>query len=152
MLFKPTLEEFLSILEVNRRLEGMAAGLAARRLTPSNAVEIEAATRACENHAAKHGDDGPDAYYGLNLRFHGAVAASSGNPYLLEMIKTHGRKLLAYYRVAYRHPGAIAHSASEHRQLADLIAGRKADEAEALMTQHVGFDTVTVMDLLAAQG
>ena len=31
VLFKPTLEEFLAILEVHAKLEGQAAGLAARR-------------------------------------------------------------------------------------------------------------------------
>ena len=69
---------------------------------------------------------------------------------LLDLIRTNGRKLVAYYRVAYRYPGAIARSALEHRTLATLITSRRADEAEALMTRHVGFDQVTVMDLLAA--
>ena len=33
VVFKPTLEEFLAILEVHAKLEGQAAGLAARRLS-----------------------------------------------------------------------------------------------------------------------
>lgn len=150
VLFKPTLEEFLSILEVNMRLEGQAAGLAARRLSPGNAADLEDATAACEAHARDLGDAEPDAYYQLNMRFHEVVAISSGNPFLLDLVKTNGRKLLAYYRAAYRYPGAIAHSAQEHRTLATLIAHRQADEAEALMTRHLSFDHATVMDLLAA--
>ncbi|MCB1339504.1 MAG: GntR family transcriptional regulator [Pseudooceanicola sp.] len=150
VLFKPTLEEFLSILEVNMRLEGQAAGLAARRLSPGNAADLEDATAACEAHARDLGDAEPDAYYQLNMRFHEVVAISSGNPFLLDLVKTNGRKLLAYYRAAYRYPGTIAHSAQEHRTLATLIAQRQADEAEALMIRHLGFDHATVMDLLAA--
>ena len=150
VLFKPSPEEFLAILEINMRLEGQAAGLAARRLTPANAAEIEAATAACETHAADHGDDDPEGYYQKNLHFHQVVAISSANAFLLDLIRTNGRKLVAYYRVAYRYPGAIARSALEHRTLATLITSRRADEAEALMTRHVGFDQVTVMDLLAA--
>jgi DNA-binding GntR family transcriptional regulator len=46
----------------------------------------------------------------------------------------------------------IAASAREHRELAGMIAARKADEAEAFMARHVQFDRVTVMDLLAALG
>jgi DNA-binding GntR family transcriptional regulator len=151
-LFKPTLEEFLAILEVHARLEGQAAGLAARRMQGADAARLEAVVQACEAHAAAKGDGDPDGYYQLNLRFHEAIALASGNPFLVEMIKTNARKLLAYYRARYRYPGMIAASAREHRELAGMIAARKADEAEAFMARHVQFDRVTVMDLLAALG
>lgn len=152
VLFKPTLEEFLAILEVHAKLEGQAAGLAARRLSPDLAERMEAAVQACEAHAARKGDADPDGYYQLNLRFHEAVALGSGNPFLVEMIKTNARKLMAYYRARYRYPGSIALSAREHREIAALIAAHRRDEAEAAMQAHVQFDQVTVMDLLAALG
>ena len=115
VLFKPTLEEFLAILEVHSRLEGQAAGLAARRLSEEQAAALEAAVVACEDHARDKGDAAPDAYYQLNLRFHATVAVGSGNPFLVDMIKTNARKLMAYYRARYAYPGSIAQSASEHR-------------------------------------
>jgi DNA-binding GntR family transcriptional regulator len=149
-LFRPTLEEFLAILEVHARLEGQAAGLAARRLSASGAEALEAAVAACEAHAAAKGETEPDAYYQLNLRFHAAVAEAAGNPFLLDMIKTNARKLLAYYRARYRYRGVIAASAREHREIARLIAAREAEAAEAAMARHVHFDQVTAMDLLAA--
>lgn len=152
VLFKPTLEEFLAILEVHAKLEGQAAGLAARRMSPQQAEALEAAVLACEAHARDKGDGDPDGYYQLNLRFHEAVALSAGNPFLVEMIKTNARKLMAYYRARYRYPGSIATSAREHRQIATLITAHKRDEAEAAMIAHVQFDQVTVMDLLAALG
>ncbi|MFC3118593.1 GntR family transcriptional regulator [Jhaorihella thermophila] len=152
VLFKPTLEEFLAILEVHARLEGQAAGLAARRLSPPLAEELEAAVQACELHARDKGDADPEAYYQLNLRFHEVVALGAGNPFLLDMIKTNVRKLMAYYRVRYRYPGAIAASAHEHREIATLISDHRREEAEAAMIAHVQFDQVTVMDLLAALG
>lgn len=152
VLFKPTLEEFLAILEVHARLEGQAAGLAARRMSSALAAELEAVVSACETHAAAKGDADPDEYYQLNLHFHAVVALSAGNPFLVEMIKTNARKLMAYYRARYRYPGAIADSAAEHRQIATLIMEHRGPEAEALMTRHVGFDRETVMDLLSMLG
>ena len=152
VLFKPTLEEFLAILEVHARLEGQAAGLAARRLSGQNAADLEASVVACEMHAAQKGNDDPNGYYRLNMRFHEVVAISSGNPFLVEMIKTNARKLMAYYRARYRYRDAIPASAAEHRQIATLITDQQGDAAEALMTRHVQFDQVTVMDLLAALG
>lgn len=74
VVFKPKLEEFLAILEVHAKLEGQAAGLAARRLSAAHASALEAAVVACEDHAAQLGDGEPDRYYQLNMDFHRVVA------------------------------------------------------------------------------
>ncbi|MBU2983192.1 GntR family transcriptional regulator [Lentibacter algarum] len=150
VIFKPTLEQFLSILEVHAKLEGQAAGLAARRLSAKHASALEAATVACEAHAKQHGDNAPDAYYQLNLDFHRVVAEAAGNTFLLDMIKSNARKLMAYYRARYHYRGVIAASAVEHRQITTLILARDSGNAEKAMEQHVSFDHVTAMDLLAA--
>ncbi len=152
VLFKPTLEEFLAIQEVHAQLEGQAAGLAARRISPVLREQLHAVVTACEAHASHKGDADPDVYYQLNLRFHETVALGAANPFLVEMIKTNARKLMAYYRARYRYPGAIAQSALEHREIATLILSHDRDGAEAAMQAHVLFDQVTVMDLLAALG
>ena len=149
-VFRPTLEEFLAILEVHAKLEGQAAGLAARRLSKSWAEALEISVQKCEAFAQTNGDANPDAYYQLNLRFHECVALAAGNSFLLDMIKTNARKLLAYYRARYRYAGAIATSAREHRAIATLIFARDSIGAEALMQSHVQFDQITAMDLLAA--
>ena len=152
VLFKPTLEEFLAIQEVHAQLEGQAAGLAARRISPVLREQLQAVVAACEAHASQKGDADPDGYYQLNLRFHETVALGAANPFLVEMIKTNARKLMAYYRARYRYPGAIAQSALEHREIATLILSHDRAGAEAAMQAHVLFDQVTVMDLLAALG
>ncbi|MCA3449515.1 MAG: GntR family transcriptional regulator [Rhodobacter sp.] len=149
-IFRPTLEEFLAILEVHAKLEGQAAGLAARRLSRQGAADLETAVKACEAHAKAHPDRDPDGYYQHNLRFHECVAIASGNGVLLDSLKTNARKLLAYYRARYRFAGSITRSAAEHRAIARLITNRDSVAAEAAMQDHVQFDQVTAMDLIAA--
>ena len=100
-LFRPTLEEFLAILEVHAKLEGMAAGLAARRLSKGHAAELERIVAACEAHAATRGDADPDGYYPLNLRFHEGGALAAGNPVLTDSIKAKPPKHLADSRARY---------------------------------------------------
>ena len=151
-VYRPTLEEFLAILEVHAKLEGQAAGLAARRLSKTHAAALEAAVRACETHAATLGDGEPDLYYQRNLDFHRTVAEAAGNPFLLDMIKTNARKLMAYSRARYHYAGVIATSAREHREIATLIAARQSDKAAQAMERHVSFAHVTALDLLAALG
>ncbi len=150
VIFRPTIEEFLAILEVHAKLEGQAAGLAARRHGPDDARKIEVALDKCEAHAARYGDDEPDLYYLCNLEFHRVVAEAAHNAVLLEMIKTNARRLLAYYRARYRYKGSIGLSAKEHRVIVEAILDRDSDRAEALMAEHVQFDSVTAMDLIAA--
>ncbi|WP_299032021.1 GntR family transcriptional regulator [uncultured Sulfitobacter sp.] len=150
VVFKPTLEEFLAILEVHARLEGQAAGLAARRLSPARGAALREVVDACALHHRTHVDGQPNDYYQLNLDFHRLVGEASGNPFLLEMIKSNARKLMAYYRARYRTVGAIGASATEHAEIAEAILDRRSDEAEALMISHVQFDHVTAMDLLAS--
>lgn len=152
VIFQPTIEEFLAILEVHAKLEGHAAGLAARRIGDHDAKAIEAAVSACESHAASHGDAEPDAYYLLNLAFHKTVALAAHNTVLLSMIQNNARKLLAYYRARYRYKGSIALSAREHRAIGQAIFDRDSAKAENLMTEHVQFDSVTAMDLIAVLG
>ncbi len=148
-LFRPTLEQFLAILEVHAALEGQAAGLAARRLSVATSYRIEGAVADCAAHLADLGETEPDRYYQLNLAFHAAVAEASGNPYLVDMIKTNARKLMAYYRARYGYAGVIERSVAEHEEIADAILARDTDRAQALMARHVRFDEVTAMDLLA---
>ncbi len=152
LIFKPTLEEFLGILEVHAHLEGQAAGLAARRLSAERGKLLEKAVVDCEVHQRKFGDENSDKYYQLNLEFHKTIAEAAGNHFLLELIKSNARKLMAYYRARYKFSGAIADSALDHRKIAELIVSRKSDEAQKAMTKHVQFDQLTAMDLLAALG
>ena len=150
VIFKPTLEEFLSILEVHASLEGQAAGLAARRLSAGQGSLLEKAVIACEKFQRNGDDDDAREYYQLNMQFHKTVAEAAGNVFLLELIKSNARKLMAYYRARYRYRGTIKTSAFEHRQIANFILDRKSQEAEELMIKHVHFDQVTAMDLLAS--
>ena len=152
VVFKPTLPEFLAILEVHAKLEGQAAGLAARRLSPAGAQALQAAVAACEDHLARLGEAEPAAYYQLNLRFHATVAEAAGNPFLLDLIKTNARKLMAYYRARYAYAGSIRDSVRDHRAIAALIVARDSAAAEDAMRRHCQFDQVTAMDLLAMLG
>ena len=149
-IFKPTLEEFLAIMEVHAKLEGHAAALAARRLSVEDGKALEKACKACDRHASTFADAEPDAYYQHNLNFHKTVAIAAHNAILLDLIKTNARKLLAYYRARYRYKGSIQKSALEHRKIAELIIGRNSDAAEDMMVRHVMFDSVTAMDLIAS--
>ena len=152
VVFKPNLSEFLVIVEVHAKLEGHAAALASRRLTESGKDQLNRIVEACEEHSARFGETRHAEYYDLNLRFHETVAVGANNPFLLDLIKTNARKLMAYYRARYRYPGAVADSAMEHRSIAAAIIAQDRETSENLMEQHVTLDQATVRDLMASFG
>ncbi|MEM9049249.1 MAG: GntR family transcriptional regulator [Pseudomonadota bacterium] len=152
VVFRPSLEEFLAILEVHARLEGQAAALAARRLSTTSGRAIEAALAGCAAHHRRHGETLGAAYYTLNMAFHLAVAEAAANPVLVAQIKTNARRLMAYYRVRYRLDGAIATSLADHKAITAAILDGDAERADRLMVAHVQFDSATAYDLLAMLG
>jgi DNA-binding GntR family transcriptional regulator len=152
VIFRPTVAEFLTILEVHANLESFAAGLAAQRITTPLEAELQSIVAACSDHVAAHGSSSPAAYYQLNLQFHEVIVRAACNDVLLAMVKTNARKLMAYYRMRYSHADAAKLSANEHAEIADHILGKRSFEATAAMAAHFNYDRQTVMNLIASVG
>jgi DNA-binding GntR family transcriptional regulator len=152
VIFEPSVAEFLTILEVHANLESFAAKLAAQRITDALKSELSASVEACTAHAALHENAKPAEYYQLNLTFHEIIVRAAHNDTLMQMVKTNARKLMAYYRMRYRQPGASRASAAQHAQIADLIMSHRADDAAAAMLEHFNYDRQTVMDLIVSVG
>lgn len=151
VIYKPTLEEFLLISEVNAKLHGMATGLAARRMNEKNRLELVALTEACLEHVDKYGNSKADEYFWLNYKYHTVILDSVKNDYLLKMITLSSRRILAYYRTRYNFPGITEKSAQEHQQLTALILDRDDVGAERLMYDHILIGNSEAMDLIAAR-
>lgn len=152
MIFQPSVPAFLEILEVHANLESYAAGLAAHRITDAIKAELQDVVAACTAHAKTHANKEPALYYQLNMQFHEVVARAAHNDVLLAMVKTNARKLMAYYRMRYRHAEAAKISAQQHEVIADHIMAHRADQAAAAMLDHFNYDRQTVMDLIASVG
>lgn len=149
-VFKPTLEEFLVISEVNARLHGMATGLAARRLSESRQKELIDATQACLEHALTYGDERPKEFFLLNYNYHKVIVESARNAYLYQLIASSSRRVLAYYRIRHDFPGMVLKAAREHEQITALMLDKDFDGAERLMVEHSTIDNVEALDLIAS--
>ncbi|SNT29452.1 GntR family transcriptional regulator [Rhodococcoides kyotonense] len=133
---EPTRREVAELFEVKEALEGLAAGLMAKRgpieeldILRANLAESDAAVRA--NNVTK--------YVALVKQFHETIVEGSDNSKLVE----HYRRLmnqLAYQRLVLRtveHPGRLAVSTAEHQRVVDLIEAKDSWGAERAMRMHV---------------
>jgi DNA-binding GntR family transcriptional regulator len=140
-----TPQKLYEMFEVMAELEAVAARLAARRLSESEARALEAAHRACE---AKRHDI--DAYYEANEAFHRAIYAASGNHFLAEQCCALQKRLRPYRRHQLRVRNRLQTSFAEHEAvMAALLAG-DGEGASAALRAHVRIQGERFGDLVAS--
>ena len=132
----PTRREIVELFQLKEGLEGLAAGLFARRGRVPELGVLERNLDASDE-AARHEDTG--GYAELVHEFHWTLVLGADNTKLAE----HYERLmnqLAYHRIVLRtvqHPGRIASSTAEHRAVVAAIAAKDAIGAEFAMRDHV---------------
>ncbi len=129
-----TAKELMDLFEVAAELEGMAARLAADRLTEPDAEAIKHGLEACEDAAAEQDED---AYAAANIIFHGAIHKASGNARLVEQLEQLAGHVNTYRSLPYKMRGRLAKSAEEHRQIMEAIFANEGDVADKLMREHM---------------
>jgi DNA-binding GntR family transcriptional regulator len=123
--------------EARRLIEVHCAGLAA---THASDAEIGAIRATLDDGEAAVDDNDQAALAAMDEAFHVAVAAASGNRALAKMVVTLHHQTARYWLYAMRGPSAddgIA-ALNEHRDLAEAIASRNVERAQAEMLKVLG--------------
>ncbi|MNQ65261.1 HTH-type transcriptional regulator LutR [compost metagenome] len=132
------LSEVLDLLQFRLSLEVQAAGMAAERATPQALEELEQALNALLQGPEKSGST-----INADFQFHLKIAKATGNPYLIDIMKHLGTKLIPRTRMNSAYTGQSNRSTylqginSEHQQIFDAIASRQVDAARAAMYLHL---------------
>jgi DNA-binding GntR family transcriptional regulator len=123
--------------EARRLVEVHCAGLAA---THASDAEIAAIRATLADGEAAIEDNDQATLAAMDEAFHVAVAAASGNRALAKMVVTLHHQTARYWLYAMRGPSAddgIA-ALNEHRGLAEAIASRNVERAQAEMLKVLG--------------
>ncbi len=139
--FEPN--EIFAAYQARASLEGLACKLAAERGVPE---EFRVKLRSC----LAEGDeilgrgrllaDDFKPYQLMNVTFHNAILALSGNPWVTRLVaETHSIPFVSDRVILWHDHRVIARSHDDHHRIAEsLIAGQGA-RAEDLMREHVYF-------------
>jgi DNA-binding GntR family transcriptional regulator len=142
-----SLEDLHSLIDLRLLIEPAAAAAAALRATPSQVDDLVT--------LANSGgmDDSHDP--AVNRRgmiydatFHDTLAGLGGNPWLRESL-ARLRSHLHMYRL-YHHAGQGAATSAEHVAIAEAIARRDPDSAEAAMRTHLHTAMKRIDDVFAS--
>jgi GntR family transcriptional regulator, galactonate operon transcriptional repressor len=140
-----TVDEFLvHLLELRRIIEVEAAGLAAQR-----AEEQDISTMASLVGAMEEVGDDVAAFARLDVGFHDAILAATGNRPLRSLLRSIEPALLTARQVslATRQAG-VRRSTKEHRAILEAITERSAARARRAMTSHLSWTANLSLDRL----
>lgn len=133
---EPTRREIVELFQLKESLEGLGAGLLARRGRVREIAVLERNVEESDEAAAR---EDVERYAELVHEFHRTIITGADNSKLVE----HYERLmnqLAYHRLVLRtagHPGRIKTSTSEHRAVLTMIKDHDHFGAEAAMRNHV---------------
>ncbi|MFC5750940.1 GntR family transcriptional regulator [Actinomadura rugatobispora] len=129
-----TAADLLEIYELREVLEGLAARLAAERVTEDGLADLGALhTR----HRAAIEDGDVALHMELDQAFHRSLRVAAGNGRLLEPLD----RLQAQVRIAMdttrRSPGGMPRALAEHEEILAAVRARDAARAEAVARAHI---------------
>lgn len=142
-----SIEELTERFEVMAELEGLAARLAARRMTELEIAGLEQSHLACSNYARANDFDG---YYRENSKFHSKIYSGSKNTFLRQEATRLHTILHPYRRMQLRVRNRIMESLSEHEIVIQAIKAGDELVAQRTMISHVKIQGENFDDFLAA--
>ncbi|MFQ5692195.1 MAG: GntR family transcriptional regulator [Nitrospinota bacterium] len=131
---EPTEEEIRDLYAVASVLEGLAARLAAVRMTDEDLARLRAITVSLET-CRKEGD--VDGYYHHNHLFHRTFVEASGNARLLELVESVRSQIVKTRILSHEVPDRLDQSMREHKGILSAFLRRDPVAAEKRVVRHL---------------
>lgn len=142
-------ETAIGMVETVAALEAEAAGLAARRLTPAEKAEIEAAHAEAKTCVDRLDCEG---YIGANTRFHELIYRAARNDYLASQIRATRQRMRVYYKSSLTLPARLLPSWEGHNAVVFALLNGAEQSARESMRAHMLDGGRVYADLVAALG
>lgn len=146
---KLPVEEIEELYRIRAVLEGLAARLAAGRLSAAQADELNARVTEMQSQLESGQDQ---TITTLNLPFHEIIFTAANSPLLHRYISTLYASTARYRGLTTTWPGRAREIVREHRALADAVIAGRADEAERIARLHQENNARTVIAVAQSLG
>ncbi|MBE6552790.1 MAG: GntR family transcriptional regulator [Ruminococcaceae bacterium] len=127
-------QDLEDILEIRMRVEGLAAYMAAKRITPEELEELRETVELQEFYVPKKDADRINV---MDTKFHLLIYRFAGSTPLYDTLMPLHKKVLKYRRASVENEVRSAYSSQEHRAIFEAIASHDAERAEELMRIHI---------------
>lgn len=122
------------IYAIRIKLEGLAARLAAERMTDEMRNDLINTVDLSEFYLSKNNDEKRGE---LDSEFHSIIFNASGSRHLCKILCDLHHNIKAYRRFSLSKSDRAAKALEEHREILDAILSKNGDEAERLTAIHV---------------
>ena len=122
------------ILEIRMRIEGLAAYMAAKRITDEELETLRETVELQEFYVPKRD---ADRINGMDSKFHLLIYRFSGSVPLYDTLVPLHKKVLKYRKASVENEVRSSHSSQEHRAIFEAIAAHDAPLAEERMRAHI---------------
>jgi DNA-binding GntR family transcriptional regulator len=129
-------DDLLDLYEVRAVLEAAAANRAAERIEAAQLQRLRVLVQLGERRKTRTRKDA-EAQVAWNTEFHRIVCEAAQSPRLLEALRAVAGIPIAFRISTWLDPVQRARSLACHREIADALAARSPERAEAAMRMHV---------------
>jgi DNA-binding GntR family transcriptional regulator len=138
-------EEVAEVYEIRTVLEGLAARLAAPKLTDAKLAELTALHAEMDRALAV-----PSVWMRLNTSFHLSLYSASGRPRLNRQIGDLMNIVEPQVRRFLDMPEKLLDTHSDHRLILEAATRRNGSECESMIHQHLERAAAVIIDLAAS--
>jgi DNA-binding GntR family transcriptional regulator len=127
-------KDIADVFEIRAALEGLAAGLAAERITDE---ELEAMERLLVEKKEAITQNNISRLVEVDTRFHEMMYQASRNERLSSIISNLREQIQRFRLTSLSHPGRMQESLSEHKKITEAIQSRDSQLARQLAQEHI---------------
>ncbi|MBQ2875760.1 MAG: GntR family transcriptional regulator [Clostridia bacterium] len=142
-------DDLIEIYDIRMRLEGIAASLAAKRITDEALEKLSESVELSEFYLQKND---PDHLKELDSDFHNLIYKSSGNRHLCKILTELHRNIRSYRKMSLSVPERLKRSVEEHKEILAAIKAQNSALAEELAVKHIGAALNNLLAVTAAEG
>lgn len=126
-------KDVADVFEIRSALEGLAAGLAAERITEDELEQMERVLFCRSN----EGDMDLEEVVKTDTDFHALVYSASRNDRLIQILANLREQIQRFRSTSLAVPGRNKLALEEHRAIVDALRNHDSEEAQALAIAHI---------------
>lgn len=140
-----SIKDIADVFEVRAALEGLAAGLAAERITDA---ELEVLERSLV-HVAEASEAGDlEKLVSMDTDFHDSLYKACRNERLVQILSNLREQIQRFRSTSLSHPGRMKLAWEEHKQIVEAISERNVEVARELAREHIENAENSMLDVM----
>ncbi len=129
-----SLKDINDVFEIRAALEGLAAGLAAERMTEE---ELEQMERLLVRKAEIIENNDLESIVEVDTDFHATLYKASRNERLIQILNNLREQIQRFRTTSLAVPGRMKDALEEHRKMVEALSERNVTLAQSLATEHI---------------